>query len=143
MTPEETLEGVRGERDHLKAALATWTEVQPCRIEHQEPYDFRWCETHDRTFPLDGDCDHRGLCEIDYLTDKESRQRSRAIFAEGQAVEAEAQVQRVLELHTPFEWSFGFGPVKTCRECARLGASEADAAWPCATRRAVDGPAGE
>ena len=46
----------------------------------------------------------------------------------------------VLSLHEPFEWSFGFGPVKSCRECVRLGASEEDAAYPCATVRAIETP---
>lgn len=48
-------------------------------------------------------------------------------------------VDRVRALHQPFEWSFGFGPVKSCKECARLGASEADAQHPCPTVRALDG----
>lgn len=52
------------------------------------------------------------------------------------AVRAEA----VLALHEPFEWSFGFGPVKSCRECVRLGASEEDSAYPCATVRAIETP---
>lgn len=46
-------------------------------------------------------------------------------------------VAGVLALHVPFEWSFGFGPVKSCKECARLGGSEADAQWPCPTMRAL------
>jgi hypothetical protein len=46
-------------------------------------------------------------------------------------------VRNVLALHTPFEWSFGYGPVQSCRECARLGASESDAQWPCATYRVL------
>jgi hypothetical protein len=48
-----------------------------------------------------------------------------------------AAVRNVLALHTPFEWSFGYGPVQSCRECARLGASESDAQWPCATYKAL------
>lgn len=127
---------------NAKEELAGCTEPQPCQITHEEPYDFRWCEAHDRTFPLDGDCDHRGLSEIDYLTEKESQQRSRAIFAEERADAAEARVARVVALHTPFEWSFGFGPVQSCRECARLGAPQDESAWPCATRRALDGDTG-
>lgn len=51
----------------------------------------------------------------------------------------EAQKQAALELHQPFEWSFGFGPVKSCRHCASLGADEALSAWPCATFRALGG----
>lgn len=42
-------------------------------------------------------------------------------------------VLAVAELHQPFEWSFGYEPVRSCRECARLGASEKEAEWPCPT----------
>lgn len=79
--------------DQAQAELDSWTKVLPCKITHEQPYDFRWCETHDRTFPLDGDCDHRGLSEIDYLTEMASSQRARAVFAEERAEIAEAQVR--------------------------------------------------
>ena len=44
----------------------------------------------------------------------------------------------VRELHSPFEWSFGCGPVKSCRECARRSPQE-DAEYPCPTIRALGG----
>jgi hypothetical protein len=30
----------------------------PCRMFHQEPFDFAWCETHDTTFPLGSICEY-------------------------------------------------------------------------------------
>lgn len=51
---------------------------------------------------------------------------------------AEARIKAVRKLHTPFEWSFGYGPVRSCRECARRSPQE-DAAYPCPTIRALDG----
>lgn len=51
--------------------------------------------------------------------------------------QAEARIQAVRKLHTAFEWSFGYGPVKSCRECARRSPQE-DAAYPCPTIRALD-----
>ncbi len=55
---------------------------------------------------------------------------------------AEAAVQRVRGLHQPFEWSFGQGPVQSCRACADSGADEAHSEYPCPTARALDGEAG-
>lgn len=47
------------------------------------------------------------------------------------------RIDAVLALHTPFEWSFGYGPVRSCRECMRLGAQESTSAYPCPTVRAL------
>lgn len=49
-----------------------------------------------------------------------------------------ATVEAVLALHEPFEWSFGQGPVRSCRECADGGMSEQEAEYPCATVRAIE-----
>lgn len=48
-----------------------------------------------------------------------------------------AALRDVLALHAPFEWSFGQGPVHSCRECARLGGTEDETAYPCPTVRAI------
>lgn len=32
-----------------------------CDLRQQEPFDFAWCVTHDRTFPLGGDCPQRAV----------------------------------------------------------------------------------
>lgn len=54
----------------LAEAGNPWTTVYPCKTSHEQPYDFKQCETHDRTFPLDGTCDHAGKNEIDWLSDR-------------------------------------------------------------------------
>lgn len=66
----------------LKQRPDPWTEVYECDISHEDPYDFDYCATHDRTFEEGGMCDHAGLSEIDYLTDREMGQRGRAVKAE-------------------------------------------------------------
>lgn len=48
-----------------------------------------------------------------------------------------AKLDAIRALHKPFEWSFGEGPVQSCAECARLGASEEEASYPCPTIRAL------
>lgn len=51
-------------------------------------------------------------------------------------------LNKVLELHKPFEWSFGYGPVYSCEECSRLGGNpgkEDEAEWPCATVQTIEG----
>lgn len=45
----------------------------------------------------------------------------------------------VLELHKPFEWSFGYEPIKSCRACTGFGAAQDNAEWPCATAQAIEG----
>ena len=67
---------------YYKEKSKAWTTVFDCKITHEHPYDFNYCTTHDRTFALDGDCDHRGVSEIDYLTHREVKQRARAARAE-------------------------------------------------------------
>lgn len=49
-----------------------------------------------------------------------------------------AKLDAIRALHKPFEWSFGEGPVQSCSECARLGASEEEASYPCPTIRALN-----
>lgn len=49
-----------------------------------------------------------------------------------------AKLDAIRALHKPFEWSFGEGPVQSCAECARLGASEEEASYPCPTIRALN-----
>lgn len=46
-------------------------------------------------------------------------------------------LQAVLELHRPFEWSFGYGPVTSCKGCADQGVPQEKAEWPCPTVRAI------
>lgn len=64
--------------------------------------------------------------------DREFIARSRTLLP--QATKA---LWDVLAIHKPFEWSFGYGPVQSCRHCAKMGASEAQALWPCPTVRAI------
>lgn len=52
-------------------------------------------------------------------------------------------VEKVLELHKPFEWSFGYGPVQSCTECSRLSGNEGDSVWPCPTVRSIEGTINE
>ena len=66
----------------LKQREDPWTKVFDCKISHEEPYDFDYCSTHDRTFEEGGMCDHTGLSEIDYLDKKHMEQRGRAVRAE-------------------------------------------------------------
>lgn len=53
--------------------------------------------------------------------------------------QAVAALRAVMELHQPFKWSFGQGPVISCRACFDVGASEAVSEWPCQTARVVAG----
>lgn len=39
--------------------------------------------------------------------------------------------EMALALHTPFQWSFGYGPVTSCAQCARQGKTEVETQWPC------------
>lgn len=48
-----------------------------------------------------------------------------------------AVVQAVLDLHQSFEWSFGFGPVKSCKHCKDQGADEVQSSYPCPTVMAI------
>lgn len=66
----------------LKKREDPWTQVFDCEISHEEPYDFDYCSTHDRTFEVGGTCDHAALSEIDYLDGKHMEQRGRAVIAE-------------------------------------------------------------
>lgn len=79
----------------LEAEVAFYTKPLECKIVHEQPYDFKQCETHDRTFPLDGDCDYRGLSLIEYDEQKHHEQRGRAVRAEMRAEAAEAEVARL------------------------------------------------
>ena len=79
------------ERDEARESLAWWTEPQPCDLRHSEPFDFGSCETHDRTFPLGGTCDHAGLSEVEWMEQREHQQRQRAIRAEQERDEARAE----------------------------------------------------
>ena len=46
-------------------------------------------------------------------------------------------IEKVEALHHPFEWSFGFGPVTSCKGCADQGVPQENASWPCPTARAL------
>lgn len=52
----------------------------------------------------------------------------------------QARIDRALAAHRPFEWSFGYGPVKSCSLCAEMGATESQSAWPCETVRILSTP---
>lgn len=67
---------------YYKEKSKAWTTVFDCEITHEHPYDFNYCTTHDRTFALDGDCDHRGFSWADYLSHREMQSRGRAVQAE-------------------------------------------------------------
>ncbi|OIH86003.1 hypothetical protein BLJ79_04200 [Arthrobacter sp. UCD-GKA] len=82
--------------DRVEAA-ELWTVAHPCQVSHEQPYDFKWCETHDRTFPLDGDCDHKGKSALQWQDGREQEQRARALRAEARAEAAEAKVAAVRE----------------------------------------------
>lgn len=75
------------ERDRLTAVI-------PCDERYTEPYDFAYCEAHDRTFALGSHCDHAGLSEVDYLDGRERAQRVRAIRAEDERDRLAAAVER-------------------------------------------------
>jgi hypothetical protein len=62
---------------------------------------------------------------------------------ESNAERADDAIQRVRDLHTPYEWSFGEGPVTSCRACADVAAEDDDALYPCPTIRALDGTGDE
>ena len=81
------------ERDRLAAVI-------PCDERYSEPYDFAYCEAHDRTFALGSHCDHAGLSEVDYLGERERGQRVRAIRAEDERDRLAEQVERIEELAT-------------------------------------------
>lgn len=138
-TPYGKSDDLALENERLKALIKElkqrpdpWTEVYECEISHEEPYDFEYCTTHDRTFERGGQCDHKGVCEIDYLTDREMMQR-------GRAVRTEATIQRVRDLHKPVEVE----PSDTiCRECSNLlpnGLFLPVVEYPCSTIEALDG----
>lgn len=42
--------------DDLTPEQQAEIENAPCRLRHQEPFDFAWCETHDTTFALGNTC---------------------------------------------------------------------------------------
>ncbi|MGP5484590.1 hypothetical protein ACTXMZ_16575 [Brachybacterium alimentarium] len=54
--------------------------------------------------------------------------------------QAEARIKAVQELHAPFEWSFGYGPVRSCKACTDISEVVGNALWPCPTIRALDAP---
>lgn len=83
--------------DAAEKALAGLVEPQVCEVVYEPPFDFRSCRTHDRTFPLDGACDHAEMSEVDWLGEREQQQRARAITAEERAAAAEAEVARLRE----------------------------------------------
>ena len=52
---------------------------------------------------------------------------------------AMARIAKAWELHEQFTWSFGYGPVQTCKWCADHGVPQDVASWPCPTVAALDG----
>ena len=112
-----------------RVKAAEWaTTVQQCSVSHEDPYDFDYCETHDRTFPIGGKCDHAGISELDYWVDQASTQRGRAVRAEMRAEIAEATIARVRELadeHPGTAWNSGLNLRQALRDA--LGATERNA----------------
>lgn len=51
---------------------------------------------------------------------------------------AMARIAKAWELHEPFTWSFGYGPVQSCKWCADHGVSQEVASWPCPTIQALE-----
>ena len=51
---------------------------------------------------------------------------------------AMARIAKAWELHEPFTWSFGYGPVQSCKWCADHGAPQEVASWPCPTIQALE-----
>lgn len=71
-----------------------WTKPHECSEKHEEPYDFDYCETHDKTYEQGGHCPYRGLSELQYLEKTENEQRFRAIKAEDQLEELKYQISQ-------------------------------------------------
>lgn len=84
--PHEAIEA------ELQAEVDTWLRPQACKISREEPYDFAQCETHDRTFPRGGRCDHEGMSELAWLNEREGEQRARAVRAEMERDAAQDEV---------------------------------------------------
>ncbi len=112
-----------------RVKAAEWaTTVLQCSVSHEDPYDFDYCETHDRTFPIGGKCDHAGISELDYWVDQASMQRGRAVGAEMRAETAEATIARVRELaeqHPGTAWNSGLNLRQALRDS--LGGTPTDA----------------
>lgn len=51
------------------------------------------------------------------------------------ARQRDAALTAVLDLHSPFVWDFGQGPVESCRGCSDMGAVDHD--YPCPTVRTI------
>lgn len=60
---------------------------QECDIQHEAPYDFAWCETHDTTFALGTTCKFNGRWELDVLQEELDKARARMLMAEESLVE--------------------------------------------------------
>lgn len=80
--------------------------VETCRMEHEEPYDFAWCLTHDTTFPLGGACKFTGRVMWEVYADEADEQRSLKVRAEMDAEQARLDldtlrgaVRQVLDEH--------------------------------------------
>ena len=52
-------------------------------------------------------------------------------------------LRAVLNVHKPFDWSFGYGPVTSCEGCVGRGVSEDDSAYPCPTVTAITNALGQ
>jgi hypothetical protein len=85
---------------------------------------------------------HEDVDEPDACKQPERHDGDRMAAALADLPKLFAAVDAVRNLHTPFVWDFGFGPVTSCRGCADQGASEAAAEYPCPTIKALIGPLG-
>ncbi|NWN89204.1 MAG: hypothetical protein HLX51_11805 [Micrococcaceae bacterium] len=46
-------------------------------------------------------------------------------------------LRAALEWHQPFQWSFGYGPVTSCKGCADQGLRQEETTYPCPTVQAI------
>ena len=79
-----------------------------------------------------------------WAADKLAHEVAPALLDRVRELEAErdaalSTIAKVEALHRPFEWSFGFGPVTSCKGCADQGVPQENASWPCPTVAALDG----
>lgn len=78
------------------------TEAQLCNYSHEDPFDFDYCDTHDKTFEKGGECAYKGISVVNYLDDEMMKQRGRAVIAEENFEDAQMLINFIEgELKTP------------------------------------------
>ena len=88
--------------------------------------------------------DMKTMAEVSRATFDKLKAERDAATAAVERVTAErdaamARIAKAWELHEPFTWSFGYGPVQSCKWCADHGVSQEVASWPCPTVAALEG----